>query len=356
MTTPSKLAPAILTVFGLPFVGMGLFAAYGFLRAANQPLPARIAAAVFASVFTFIGAGLIFGSFHGYSLQKKQSQIELAHPGSPWLWRTDWAAARVESKNKKSAVSWWVAAVLVNMLSLPVSLAGIPQGLRTQDPAYIIPAAFELVGLIVLFGAIRATIRFERFGKTYFEMTSLPFSPGTRMAGSIHIQLNADAVRGVDLNLSCIRRVVTSTGKNSSVQQVPLWEDSKNVSAASLGHTPLDTLIPVEFALPADAFQTSHDNQRDQVLWMLKVKADVPGVDYSDEFELPVFRISSSPSAAATFAGGTQIASFARTTTMPSEVSAEVSEPPHHRVFVTESPDGLQFQFRAGRNVARFWS
>jgi hypothetical protein len=86
---------------------------------------------------------------------------------------------------------------------------------------------------------------------------------------------------------------------------------------------------------------------------MLKVKADVPGVNYSDEFELPVFRTSSSPSAAATFAGSTQIASFARTTTMSGEVSAEVSEPPHHRVFVTESPDGLQFQFPAGRNVGR---
>ena len=138
-----------------------------------------------------------------------------------------------------------------------------------------------------------------------------------------------------------------------SVQQVPLWEDSKNLSAAALSRDPLGALIPVEFTLPADAFQTSHDNQRDQVLWMLKVKADVPGVDYSDEFELPVFRTSSSPSAAATFAGGTQIASFARTTTMSGEVSAEVSEPPHHRVFVTESPDGLQFQFPAGRNVGR---
>jgi hypothetical protein len=353
VTTPSKLGPAVLTAFGLPFFGMGLFAAFTFLGAANQPLPERIGAAVFASVFTVIGAGLIFGSLYGYSLQKKQSEVELAHPNSPWLWRADWAAARVESKNKRSAVSWWVAAVLINMLSLPVSLAAISQGQTTQDPKLIIPAALEVVGLIVLFCAIRATIGFERFGRTYFEMASLPFSPGSRMAGSIHVQLNADAIRGVDLSLSCIRRVVTGSGHDSSVQQVPLCEDSKNLSAASLSHSPLDTIIPVEFALPADAFQTSHDNQRDQVLWMLKVKADIPGINYSDEFELPVFRTSSSPSPAATFAGGTQIASFGQSTTMPTEVSAEISEPPHHRVIFADSPDGLQFHFRAGRNVAR---
>ena len=173
------------------------------------------------------------------------------------------------------------------------------------------------------------------------------------MAGAIHVQLNADATRSVDLSLQCIRRVVLGSGHEESVQQVPLWEDSRNLSAASLNRDPVGTLIPVEFALPADAFQTSHDNQHDQVLWMLKVNADVPGVAYSDEFELPVFRTSSSTSPAATFAGGAQIASFAQSTTMSGEVSAEVPEPQHHRVVVTESPDGLQFQFPAGRNVAR---
>ena len=332
---------------------MGLFATFTFLVAADQPLAQRIGAAVFASVFAIIGAGLIFGSFYGYSLQKKLSEVELANPSSPWLWRTDWAAARVESGNKKSAIAWWVGAILVNMLSLPVSIGVISQAPTMQDPKLIVPAAFEVVGLILLVAAVRATIRFERFGRTYFEMASLPFSPGSRVAGAIHVQLNADAVRGVDLNLQCIRRVVIGSGKDSSVQQVPLWEDSKSLSAASLNRDPLGASIPVEFALPADAFQTSHDNQQDQVLWMLKVKADVPGVGYSDEFELPVFRASSSPSSAATFAGGTQIASFAKTTTISGEVSAEVSEPQHHRVVVTESPDGLQFHFPAGRNVAR---
>jgi hypothetical protein len=355
VTTPSKLGPVFLTVFGLPFVGMGLFAAFSFLHAANQPLPSRVGAAVFASVFTFIGGGLIFGSFYGYSLQKKQSAMELAHPGSPWLWRPDWAAGRVESKNKTKAIGWWVAAVLVNMLSLPVSLAAISQGLETQDPKLIIPAAFELLGLIVLVGAIRAAIRFERFGKTYFEMNSLPFSPGSRLAGAIHIQLNTDAAHGIELTLACIRRVITNSGNHRSTQQVPLWEDSRNVSPESLVRSPLDTMIPVEFALPSDAFQTDHDNPNDQVLWLLKAKADVPGVNYSDQFEIPVFRtsLSASPVAAATTARPSPIGSFTQSTTTLSEGSAEVSEPPRHRVIVGDSPDGLEFRFRAGRNVAR---
>jgi hypothetical protein len=121
VTTPSKLGPVFLSAFAIPFVGMGLFAAISFLQMANQPLPARIGAVVFASAFTTIGGGMIFGSIYGYSRQKKQSEIELAHPGSPWLWRPDWAAGRAESRNKASAIGGWVAAVLVNMLTLPAS-------------------------------------------------------------------------------------------------------------------------------------------------------------------------------------------------------------------------------------------
>ena len=357
MTNPSKVAPVILSIFGLPFLGMGLFAAFTFLRAPNQPLAGRIGAAMFASVFAIIGAGIIFGSLHGYSLQTQQAARELANPRSPWLWRQDWAASRVESKNKASARGRWIVAVLVNMLSFPVSLAGISQALNTQNPKYFILAAFEIVGLIALIGAIRATIRFERFGKTYFEMNSLPFSPGNRVAGSIHVQLPPDAAHGVDLKLSCLRRVITNSGNNRVTQQIPLWEDSKNVPAASLVRGPVDTLVPVDFATPSDAFQTDHDNFNDQVLWLLKANADLPGVDYSDEFEIPVFRTSASAAASPgrydSFPAAAEKRASIVSTTTPGEATAGVSEPARHRVVVMESPDGLEFYFRAGRNPGR---
>lgn len=357
MTAPSKAAPAILSIFGLPFLGMGLFAAFTFLRAPDQPLASRIGAAMFASVFAIIGAGLIFGSLYGYSRQKQQAERELANPHSRWLWRQDWAAGRVESKNKASARGMWIVAVLVNMLSLPVSLAGIFQALKTQNPKYFILAAFEIVGLIALIAAIRATIRFERFGKTYFEMNSLPFSPGNRVAGSIHVQLPPDATHGVDLKLTCLRRVITNSGNNRVTQQVPLWEDSKNVPAASLVRGPLDTLVAVDFAIPGEAFQTDHDNFNDQVLWLLKANADVPGVDYSDEFEIPVFSstvsAAVSPAQSWSIPGSVERRGFLASTTTPGETTAEVSEPARHRVVVRESPDGLEFYFRAGRNPGR---
>jgi hypothetical protein len=57
VTTPSKLGPVVLSLFGLPFLGFGLFGAFSFLQNAHRPLAARMGAAVFASVFAIIGAG-----------------------------------------------------------------------------------------------------------------------------------------------------------------------------------------------------------------------------------------------------------------------------------------------------------
>ncbi|HWF37509.1 MAG TPA: HEAT repeat domain-containing protein [Candidatus Acidoferrales bacterium] len=355
MTSQSKIGAVFLTLFGLPFLGAGLLFAWKFLQAPNQTIAQRLGAASFGSVFAVIGAGLIFAGIYGYSQQKRQSEIQVLNPASPWLWRKDWAASRVESRNKSTAIGWWIAAVLVNMMSLPFSLSAAAHISQNFDPAYLVPAAFEIIGLLLLFAAIRATFRLERFGHAYFELNALPFSPGGHVAGSIHFQLQTETPHGVDLKLSCIRRIVTGSGNNRSTQSVPLWEDSKNIPAPSLSRGPLDTIIPVDFAIPADAYQTDHEHPSDQVLWLLDVKADVPGVDYTDHFELPVFRTSQSPSAFPVAATNALASGpFSRfTTTTPGEIDQDVSEPAQHRVVVVDQPDGLEFYFRPGRNIAR---
>jgi hypothetical protein len=146
--------------------------------------------------------------------------------------------------------------------------------------------------------------------------------------------------------------VVTGAGKERSTHKMPLWEESKNVPPTSLARGPLDTVIPVEFTIPSDALQSDHDDPNDQIQWSLKVNANVPGGTYSDEFELPVFRTAQSTEAPAGPANSSfETASVSQTAT--SSTSAEVREPQQHRVTVTDSTQGLEFYFRAGRNLFR---
>src|SRR6266849_8959526 len=295
MTQPSKGAAVFLTLFGLPFMVAGLAFIYAqIISSGNFRTYDVVAAVLFGSVFVFIGGVLIYAAISGYGRLKKQAAIEESSPLSPWLWRTDWAMRRAESLNKKSEVLYWVLAVLCNMITLPFLFGMVPNFIRTGDPRVFLLLGFNLLGAILIVKAARTTMQHQRFGNTYFEFDSLPFSPGERVSGRIHLRFETQAAHGIDLRLSCVRRVVSGSGKNSTTSKIVLWQADKNVPSGAVGPGPLGRAIPVDFALPAESLVTDHTNLNDQVLWLLHAQADVPGVDYSDDFELPVFRSAAS--------------------------------------------------------------
>src|SRR5207249_817172 len=247
MTQPSKGAAAFLTLFGLSFLCGGLASAYAQLVSHRNFDTFQLALGIMvASVFAFIGGGLIYAAFRGYALLKQQAARMEGNPLSPWLWRTDWASRRAESRNKKSEINYWVICILCN--------------------------------------------------------------------------------------------IVTGSGDSRSTSKVVLWEADQNVPAGAVQPGPLGLAIPVEFSVPADSLVTNLDNPNDQVLWILHAQADVPGVDYSDDFEIPVFRGTTSSAPASNF--GMRITSGADTLAFPASQPTEtdsndVPQPAHIKAVVS---------------------
>jgi HEAT repeat protein len=357
MTQPSKGAAAFLTLFGLPFLGAGLAFIYSQLVSrGNFRTFDTVAAILFGSVFVSLGGGLIYAAVRGYGLLKQQAARQESNPLSPWLWRTDWASRRAESQNKKSEIFFWVLAIFCNMITLPFLFRMVPNFARNGDPRVFLLLGFNLLGATLIVKAARATIRHRRFGNTYFEFDALPFSPGERVGGRIHLKLDTRVDHGIDLRLSCVRKIVTGSGKNSSTSKVILWQADQNIPAGAVGPGPLGRAIPVDFTPPADSQFTNQDNPNDQVLWLLHVQADVPGVDYSDDFEIPVFRAASSSAPASDFGTGVVTATdnFGFATSQPSDAdSGEVSQPAHAKVIVSMGSGGTEFYFPALRNPGR---
>jgi hypothetical protein len=296
VTRPSKGAQIFPIVFGLIFMAFGLAFASGFLFGAPGHVQGnRWVGVLISAIFALIGGGVIYAGIYGNRKLKEQAAAEVSNPKSPWLWRKDWAASRAESKNLNSAFGLWAAAIFVNGIVFAIAVSVVPQLWRTSDPKAFFLLAFCVVGVFLAGAAMRASIRRKRFGQTYFEFASLPFSPGRTLKGTIHLRFNTDAKHGIDLSLSCVRQVITGGGKNRSTLQSVLWQADKNVPQASLGHGLMgDAVIPVEFSVPSDAYESNHDDPNDQVLWLLHAQADVPGVNYSDDFEVPVFRLTPS--------------------------------------------------------------
>jgi len=362
MAQPSKVGPVFLTIFALPFLGGGLFFLYGLLVSSPNVHASNLTTGLFvASFFVLVGAGLIFAGFKGYGLLKQQAALQDANPLSPWLWRTDWASRRVEGANKKGYIGAWIAAAFCTLITTPFMLGLIPDLLRKSDPRVFILLGFNLFSAILIINAIRATIRHERFGNDYCEFDPLPISPGRRMTGRIQLRFETQASHGIDLRLTCVRRIVTGSGKNQTTSKVTLWQADKNVPSGALEPGPLGRAIPVEFDVPADALITDQSNPGDQILWLLHAQADVPGVDYSDDFELPVFRTADSPQPAAdsstssvqeSFGSNTSNFGFATERSMDAD-SGAVSQPARTKVIVSMHDGGTEFYFPPLRTPAR---
>ena len=300
MTKPSKAAPVFLVLLGLVFLAAGLFFAWTLLLAPPGSVHgSRGVGVVLSALFVAVGVGLVASAIYGTRRLGEQVARKQSSPDSPWLWRKDWAVGRAYGNNTKKAIGLAAFAGAWNLIAITVAAGMLPEYLRSHDPKYLGPFFFVAVGMVLTWFAVRAGIQRERFGQTYFEFASLPFSPGKALRGTIHLRFNTTSKHGINLRLSCVRQIVTGSGNNRSSNKVVLWQSDKNVSEQSITPGPMgDAAIPVDFTIPSDAYETNHDQPSDQLLWILHAEADTPGISFSDEFEVPVFRLTPQPQTA----------------------------------------------------------
>ena len=350
MTRPSKVGAIVPILFGLVFAAAGVFFASGLLFGApGQVQGNRWVGVLVSTVFILVGGGIVYAVIRGSRMLKEQSAAQQTNPDSPWLWRKDWAARRAESKNRNNAIGLWIAAIFWNLIAFTVAAFNVPRLWRTSNLLAFLPLLFCVVGVILAVAALRASIRRKRFGHTYFEFASLPFSPGQSLKGTIHLRFNTDAKHGIDLSLSCVRQVITGGGKDRTTSETVLWQADKNVPQALLTPGPMgDATIPVDFSIPSDAYESYNDQPDDKVLWLLHAQADVPGVNYSDDFEVPVFRLTpasaSEPSVFLKAQDGIAPPAF-------ESDASDVPAPPNPKVVVSAGTSGgTEFYFRAFRN------
>jgi hypothetical protein len=225
--------------------------------------------------------------------QRDAKLLREQHPNEPWLWRRDWAART--STDKAHEMSWffWLFAVMWNLISLPVVFV-----LRNQlrsDPVQYVFFLFPLVGVAMIVVALYQTLRRRKYRAAVCHFDALPIPLGRTLRGEVDTRATDVPEEGFLVRLTNLRRVVTSTGKSTTVRESILWQDEQRVGAGAAMPGPNGVRVPFRFALPADAEPADDRNARDRIVWRLEVSGEVPGIDYKGAYELPVFTRAESP-------------------------------------------------------------
>ena len=167
----------LIGLFGLPFAVFGVFALSQAIKLMGAPAGSP-------SFWYPLMFGVIF-SLHRFradlpgidvaaSVMRGQLRLQDEHPNEPWLWRADWATGRVKSRTETNMIAAWVFAVIWNLISWPIAILAVPAAVQQKSPGAYFVLLFPAIGVFVLIYAIRQTIAFFEFGKTYFEMASVP--------------------------------------------------------------------------------------------------------------------------------------------------------------------------------------
>jgi hypothetical protein len=139
--------------------------------------------------------------------------------------------------------------------------------------------------------AVRATLRYRRFGISRLELSTKPGVVGHSLAGAVRTTTTLRPAEGFQVCLRCIRRITSGTGDNRSTSESTLWQEETSVQGqVSRDASGMGTTIPIAFAIPMDAIPCDNRDSDNRVLWRLELSAGVPGVDYAASFEVPVFR------------------------------------------------------------------
>jgi hypothetical protein len=347
MTNSSnQVGSGCLILFGIPFAGGGFFFLVVALRSLQNPDPKfqnPLIGAFMGATFAVIGLLIMAAGFGVIKGSKRLQATQAAYPDQPWMWRKDWAQGRAQGQTAGSAMATWVFTLLWNGISfLPVYFF-FTRGLSEKKPIVLFfVAIFPLIGIFLLFLAIKQTMRLARYGRTSLQLQTLPAPLGRNLKGTIDARLPYPLPHGINLALSCVNRVTTGSGDSQSTSDHIFWQEKKTLGSEQIMAGPAGSTIPVEFEIPRNQPSTNTQNVSNEILWLLRAEADIPGVNFDETYQVPVFETRDSPNLQ---------------DWQSHEAIEERAHPPtapvRPTVIVSSAPEGgTQFYFPAGRNLS----
>jgi hypothetical protein len=338
-----KVATGCAVLFLLPFAAAGAFTAVRAVRLmAARNWQEAVLYALFALVFGGVGFGGLVGMRFAYRTMKDEAALKASHPAEPWLWRRSWASRRIDDSTRDDLLGAWIFAVFWNLVSTPGAYVGVRAALYEGKPGAYVVLLFPLIGIWLLARAVRITIRTKKYGISRFELSTLPGVVGRNIAGTIRMTMDTLPAGDFHVELTCVRRMTTGSGKNSSTSESILWQEEQQVRGEQVrDFSGKGINVPVAFRLPADAEPCDATNPNNRVLWRLHVSASVPGVDYDATFDVPVFRTT----------GGDHPAPAENESSAESLAAVPYQQPADSRIVVTTSRGGTEILFPAARNI-----
>jgi hypothetical protein len=310
-----KLGIGCLVVIGGPFFVIGLVLLYsGVLGGGESALWARLAMLIAGGLLTAGIAALMYRQIYSRKSIETTLRAKHQHAREPWMWREDWAKGEFWDFGPQRLILTWVPVAGFVLIAVVLLLSNRSGSLREslRDLFGDTPFLFYLLlggALIGLVWSLRRaqlqSARAKKFGRSRFLMTEIPAYLGGRLLGQVETTMQEIPEGGVLVRFENVSFGAVSFGAGRRTQsegQIVNVHCSEEVSLASekLRLGTVGVVVPIDLTIDksglpyGDYSQTKGDTNEGQQVrhrWRLIVTAIQNGVDYSAEFQPPVFDV-----------------------------------------------------------------
>jgi hypothetical protein len=238
---------------------------------------------IFLFVFGGVGLGLLIAAWR--TPKEKDSTLP-EYQGAPWLLNDDWQTATIKSTSKSSMWGAWIFAVIWNLISAPLPFVLYEEVLEKENYIAIVGLLFPIVGIGLLFWAVRRTLEWTTFGRAPVTLDPFPGSIGGHVGGTIDLKIPFNASNEFAVTLTNVHSYTSGSGKNKSQREKAVWQ--KNLIAhAETGSN--GTRLTFRFDVPENCRASDTEKDDSYHMWRLNLSATLPGTDLDRDYELPVY-------------------------------------------------------------------
>ncbi len=281
-----RATAAFMVVFGLAFASLGVYAWWETRQTQGGWMPV-----VGGVTFCGMGLGLVWLAIAALRGEDREAARREELADRPWLLRDDWAAGRVTSGGRPATLGAWAITGFWNAIAIPAAVGVTLKALAGEIgwSAVAMVAMFPLVGLGLAAMAVRAGVRWRKFGQSTLELKTLPGVVGGAFRAVLHAGPGLGETRSLTVTLDCLRRITSG----DSTREEMLWQRTTEIPRSRFAMAG-GVSIPLSFTIPFECAASDISHSDDETVWRLGVEAEVHGVDYAESFEVPIYRTDES--------------------------------------------------------------
>ena len=282
-------------LFGLPFAGMGIFIvllSLGVIPCPDEKFHApRMVVASFGGLFFLAGFFLIVNGLVDFLRESRGKSLQSQRPGERWNADYRWERPGIKDNARRQLIANFfnVSGFVVFLFPfhwLVFSVKEVPGIFRVS----IFFFDFIIAGFFMY--CVYLLLKLLKYGTSFFRFNQFPFYLGEKLDGVIEISRSLQELNEMTVMVRCVAERYelrgTASDRSLVVVSYQIYGDTKKISSVQQYRSNI-LRIPLSFELPQDKKYETSLRDRPAKYWEMEVKSQVPGIDYSAIFFVPVY-------------------------------------------------------------------